>query len=366
MDYVYDTESFLAGVAVGRNMESWPAMQGISVFKFTVQVSAGLFQGPWVVFDGTISWGDGRSDDFDNIPANYTENESYRNQISHSYAAAGTYQIEMVGRLLDWSTTRSSAILSGNSYLISIDTPFPRSMEHKTYLTACCYYSSALVKLPAKPFRHLHQLQRIYRFCYRCSSLQALPPRLFEGCKSLTDVRQAFMNCDIRSVPADLFAGSPAIETAAGVMSYNSHLTEIPAGLLDPLQNLKTAPGFNSLGITTLPEYLFVNCPDIDTFDNLCYSSTSFREIPADLFSYNPGATSFQGAFGRTAIEEIPADLFDDCPLASNFRQCFADCTSLTGAVPELWVQFPAADGTECFRGCTGAANYADIPDEWK
>jgi len=68
----------------------------------------------------------------------------------------------------------------------------------------------------------------------------------------------------------------------------------------------------------------------------------------------------------RTNITSIPEGMFDDYPDIFWFGDCFKGCTGITGAVPELWVSHPTANGSDCFKGCTNASNYADIPNDWK
>lgn len=362
----YDKTSFLAGLAVGRNMESWPAMEGENVFKFTVNVPAGTYYSPWMVFSGTIYWGDGTNSSFNNIPTNYYESESFRGRTSHTYSDAGKYKITLSGTLLDWSIIRYSTTLSYNDTLVSIDTPFPRSMSEKTFLTGTCYGCRSLVKLPPKLFKNCPAIEDLGTFCWRCSALQEIPDKLFYGCRNVTNVSRFFMSCNLDSIPSDLFAQMPNVENAAGMISYNRMIQNIPHGLLDPLQNLKYTIGLNSLGIRSIPRGFFANCPDIEVFDNLCSASTELTDIPSDIFHYTPTAYSFSGAFSQTAITDIPNGLFSMCPLASDFSNCFRNCEAITGAVPALWLEFPNANGSGCFSGCTNASNYNSIPSAWR
>lgn len=363
---VYDKPSFLAGLAAGRNMESWPAMKGENVFKVTVQVEAGVFYSPWMAFDGEIFWGDGTSSRVNNIPSNYEyNNEFFRWRTTHTYGEAGVYQITWVGKLLDWSIRRSSTDLAYSDYLISIDTPFPRSMEARTLLATICYGCRALISLPPKLFKNCPNLKQLNGFCTRCSSLQKIPEKLFWGCRNVISVSGFFMSCDLDEVPSDLFAQMTAVENASGMISYNRRITEIPQGLIDPLEELQTSFTFNSTGISKIPEGFFANQPQLENFDYLC-SESSLNEIPEDIFFYARGANSFAYAFSGTMITKIPTGLFNRVFRAESFRGCFQGCRLLTGSVPKLWERFPDADGFDCFSGCVNARNYEEIPDGWK
>ena len=67
----------------------------------------------------------------------------------------------------------------------------------------------------------------------------------------------------------------------------------------------------------------------------------------------------------------VPSDLFDGFNTEGksfNFDYCFQRCTNITSAVPELWnrTDMNIVSHRGCFGFCTNAANYNDIPDDWK
>ena len=51
---------------------------------------------------------------------------------------------------------------------------------------------------------------------------------------------------------------------------------------------------------------------------------------------------------------------------AVTFIETFYGCSGITSEVPELWISHPDATGTYCYMRCTNAANYADIPADWR
>lgn len=132
----------------------------------------------------------------------------------------------------------------------------------------------------------------------------------------------------------------------------------------------------------------------INTDFNNCFARCkNLSSVPYDLLYNNPKITKFQGGLQVTAIEAIPDGLFDKTTIIDQFYFCFynckglkyvpknlfdnstnilsvmslfQDCSSINTEVPELWLKFPNATHTSCYRGCTNALNYANIPADWK
>jgi hypothetical protein len=179
-----------------------------------------------------------------------------------------------------------------------------------------------------------------------CYGLTSIPTGLFDNCTAVTDFSNAFEAC--------------------------TSLTSIPAGLFD---NCLSAESFNSafqncISLTSIPVGLFDNCPNVASFSLAFANCTSLTSIPAGLFDNCTAVTDFSNAFyGCTSLAAIPAGLFDYCTAVTNFGYTFSGCTAITSAVPELWdtATWPnVTDHLECFRTCTNAANFADIPEGWK
>lgn len=134
---------------------------------------------------------------------------------------------------------------------------------------------------------------------------------------------------------------------------------------------LKVGDGYQNHGIgvevlTPLP----ASFSAITDYSGFFQKMTGLTAICSDLFINCPNGTNFMNfANGCTALASIPEGLFDSCTNAQNFVGAFKDCTAITSNVPELW------DTTKwqnvnmnigCFRNCTNAANYNDIPSSWK
>ena len=68
----------------------------------------------------------------------------------------------------------------------------------------------------------------------------------------------------------------------------------------------------------------------------------------------------------KSLTGEIPENLFKNCTKVTSFSAAFYNCKGLIGAAPELWKRENVTSSVECFDGCTGLSNYADIPAGWK
>jgi hypothetical protein len=68
---------------------------------------------------------------------------------------------------------------------------------------------------------------------------------------------------------------------------------------------------------------------------------------------------------GCTSLTSIPLELFDKNINCNSWNACFYNCTSLDGDAPDLWIDYPTANGTSCFEGCIGLDNFASIPTSW-
>ena len=80
--------------------------------------------------------------------------------------------------------------------------------------------------------------------------------------------------------------------------------------------------------------------------------------------SYSGG--NFSYAFRDcTNLKQISEDFFANCSNITNVSYTFSGCTSLTGNAIPLW-ENGNITGDGCYEGCTGLANYNEIPDGWK
>ena len=161
------------------------------------------------------------------------------------------------------------------------------------------------------------------------------------------------------------------------------------------LNSIISFSGFmRGTGITTIPSDIFSFSPLANTFSDI-FAFTSITSIPNGLFNNNTQATSFGSAFnGCTLLNTYPLNLFNTNTLVLSFASTFRNCVALTqplqftnntavtifdniynmpstsnamsGNAPTLWLRSPAPSGTAAFRNCTGLANFAAIPSNFK
>ena len=135
------------------------------------------------------------------------------------------------------------------------------------------------------------------------------------------------------------------------------------------------------IGLTSIPENLFANCPNVTDFSWCFYDCSGLTSIPANLFAKNTAVTTFKGCFSScSGLTSIPANLFAKNTAVTTFYQCFFYCSGLTGNCPIDNDGTPiynrsgiGKDGyaivtyyAYCFYYCTGLTDYDSIPKDWK
>ena len=115
---------------------------------------------------------------------------------------------------------------------------------------------------------------------------------------------------------------------------YN--LTSIPEGLFDNNPNVIEFRGSfeDCSNLTSIPEGLFDNNPHVTAFAYCFRRCSNLTSIPEGLFDNNPNVTVFSYCFdGCSNLTSIPVDLFDKNTAVNNFRSCFDGCSNLTVVV---------------------------------
>ncbi len=383
---ILDKASFLKGVEVGRTLRRWTG--GVAVpepeparFQMKIDLVEYGRAGFRADIRGTfqIDWGDGVIESIDN---------SGTGGIEHTYPALDVYTITIDGdmRVLGHGAWR----YNGLEAVVELLSPLPASLKSIYYAFSNC---SGLTSIPPDLFSQCANLKSVVG-CFSKSPITAIPSGLFAGCPNVTSFEACFSNCSavtaipaglfdscpnaetfdscflscsaIKSVPAGLFDHCPKARSFASCFSHCSALTGLPEGLF---QAQGSAERFTSCfewcsKLASLPADLFDNCVAATEFDNCFWKCVSLKAVGSGLFANCTLAYQFNSCFsGCSALADVPSDLFDRNKI-TQLEECFMLCSKLSHA-PELWVKFPDAAHTKCFRRCELADNYDQIPTDW-
>lgn len=257
-----------------------------------------------LAYNCIIDWGDGTAT---STVTAYNDTDRI-----HTYAANGTYQIEITGTCEGWSFNNT-----GDKLKIRKIIDWGNSLGFNGF-------------------------KYLYGAFYGCTNFTSIPTGriLASGTGVLSDgFYRTFAFCNFTTIPSyDIFYNHTAVTTHAfdGTFSENFSLTGCPANMFD----VHTA-------VTTY------------AFNQLFYQCDLYSGIPTDLFRFNvnAGMWSFNQTFRNTAVTTIPVDLFRYNTLVTDyaFRDTFQACIYLTAIPVDLFryntlVAIHAFEGT--FIGC--------------
>jgi hypothetical protein len=283
------------------------------VFKITTTTANTVFTTPLVDAGGlspslTISWGDASA----NSPLITSSTSSDR---IHTYVSAGTYTITISGFMPGFRIDNNASIRSLITELVQW----------------------GIVGL------------RVVNF-YGCVNLTAIPGSAslsgvggYTGLSEVTSFASFMRGTKISAIPADIFNYSPNATTFTDTFSSITTLITVPSGLFDNVPNVTTFAScfFACTGLTSVPLTLFNNCPNVVNF------SSTFRNCRALgsvlQYSNNNSVTIFNNVYNMSST-----------------------VNALTGSAPTLWTRTPTPSGTDAFNNCTGLANFASIPANFK
>jgi hypothetical protein len=176
-----------------------------------------------------------------------------------------------------------------------------------------------------------------------CSNITSIPNGT-DGLSRVTQFNNTFRSTGITSIPSDIFSYSPLVTEFVDTFSFSR--------------------------ITSVPTNLFDLCPLATSFNSTFNACTSLVSVPNELFRYNTQVINFSSTFrNNRALTNIPTFAYN--LNVTVFTNIF-NMTSTTngsaswGTVEALWSRSPQPLGTGAFRNCTGIANYASIPLNWK
>jgi hypothetical protein len=272
-------------------------------------------------FNCTVNWGDGGAtstitawDDVDK---------------THTYAAAGTYDVEITGECPGWSFN------NGGDKLKIVD---------------ILYWGDSA---------DFGGFQYLTGGFYGCTNLKSTGVGKILVKVGLADLAYLFSNCS------------------------NASFTSITSGLFDNCVNLTSCvhvfSGCNK--ITTAPSGLLDNCVNLTGVNAFFYLCTLLETIPANFFKGSL-IVSFRDALSMCSKLQLNKNIFyADGEQATRFKnkntdftRCFSrtSFTGIQGEAPDLWnCDFGTGTiiTTDCFAGAgntlTSISNYESIPNAW-
>lgn len=373
-------------IAIKRPHHPPPVEYADDEFSFTILLHGDtetplFYEHLWIEPIGSfVDWGDGTSE----ITTAWDN--------SHQYAEPGAYTIFIKGivyyglEVIDVKTRSKS--------LIAINSKYP--LFHSALHINNTAYSENLIIVPNDLFSSIAGSSTAdgMEAFYGCKKLVAIPNGIFSGFSQVTDYQSAFYGCEnIKEIPVGLFAGCICAEDFEWCFQGCTGLTEIPAGLFADniyantfqgcfrgCTGLTEAPGGvfpavsthvnltscfrDCTGITSISSDLFHGLSDVDLW-YMFRDCTALTSLPEDLLDELSAIEMYGTFYGCTGLSQIPDDFIPSTGV-TDLRFCFASCTGITGNVPRLWETHQDVPHYRCFHRCTNAANYAEIPSDWK
>jgi hypothetical protein len=283
------------------------------VFKITTTVANTVFTTPLVDYAGLtpslfINWGDGSA----NSPL--ITASSSTNRI-HTFVAPGTYTITISGFMPGFRVNNNSGIRNLITELVQWGVVGLRTIDF-----------------------------------YGCQNLTAIPGSAslsgvggYTGLAEVINFSSLFQGTRIASIPSDLFQYSPNATTFSN--TFSSILT-----------------------LTTVPNGLFDSVPNATTFASCFFGCSALTSVPSTLFDQNTTAVNFSGTFYncRALTNVLQFTYNTNVTIFNNLYYMSSTSNALTGTAPTLWLRTPTPSGTRAFFNCTGLANYASIPSNFK
>lgn len=229
----------------------------------------------------------------------------------------------------------------------------------------------------------------------------------WNGCSSATNFPEVSALTNVTSLSMTWLGCSvatnfPNVSTLTNVTTLAS--TWYNCYAVSNLPSVSTLTKVTSLDSTWWGCTSATNFPDVSTLTNVttlastwrgCTKAVSFPDISAltrvttlnntyrsggkptsfpDVSTLTNVGTLYSAWYECISMTSCPA-LFPGSTNLTNVAYAFYGCIGIVGAVPELWdtnvwantnFLLTAANHTNCFKNCTGAANYGDIPAGWK
>lgn len=292
-----------------------------------------------------VDWGDGKREA---CTGEYGSGTIVSGFISHSYAAASTYDITISGTV----SALSSYGLPDCSCVCAVLDWGDTGLKD----LGCAFQNQAALEELAAPGNGTFAEVSSFRNAFSGSAITAIPAGFFSSCPPGCDYTRVSFGCkDLETLPDVLF---PSAESLQQCFKGCSSLRGLPAHLAASGASLKEL------------QETFADC-------------TSLTELPETLLQGCSCLERVVSAFaGCSSLTKLPAALFDDCHRLTSVEGAFMNCTALAGESP-----FTVVDGQIvhlyerssrpqqfagiskyylCFYACEGLSDYMDMPATWK
>lgn len=301
----------------------------------------------------TVDWGDG------------SVSQVTVGQMSHTYEEGQYFTVTIKGQAVFSPDAYSSSPL----YIVSILTKFSKTGVRVWRASDLFRGQGYLKRVPENLFEEFGELTDFIGCFSNCYNLEAIPEGLFASCTSATNFSYCFSNCyNLKVIPGGLFAGCTGPVNFEFCFEECKRLTTISKGLFADSKRMSAFNScfYNCSSLTTIPEELFAGCIYASSFDNCFNGCSSLTTIPGGLFAGCTYVEYFSSCFSNcTGITTISEGIFEGCTRVIDLSFCFDKSSKLRYA-PPFWKDYPRVDSRECFRECTSASNYNEIPDSWK
>lgn len=286
-----------------------------------------------------VIWGDGSAGLF---PSETTV-------FGHTYATAGTYQIQ-IGYDFQWSYANSSNIAQ---YLISID-EWGSGGYFRGYVQA--FRNCARLTTLATDVENALFLSGYYIFAN--TGITEIPFGLFDNSEDISTFEGAFMDCKaIKIIPPQLFSFQrSSCKSFAQTFSGCTSLETISNAVFNSNRTFTTAYRcfYNCSSLRAVPDILFNIAYSCLTFEDCFRGCTSLISVGELVFA-GPNCTNFSNIFyGCTSLSSVHPFVFQNCGSAQNFGSAFYGCTSLINISEVLFAPTPNVTSfASTFQGCT-------------
>jgi len=324
-------------------------------------------------YNATVYWGD-------------TTNSSITSwddvDKAHTYASAGTYNIEIIGQFDAWSVNNISPTKTQITDIITWGDS--GDFDGFAYLTSGFHGCSNINSFGTNKIIAKSGLVSLGALFYGCSIPSTIPSGFLDNCTNIQSIGYLFFLCNsLTSIPSDLLSSTAAALTNIG-SAFRSciSLTSIPSGLFDGCINVTDASNiFNACtSITSIPDGLFDDMTSLTTLYRCFRSCSNLESIPDGLFRNNTACVNFSESFivcGKLKMN--PFVFYNNGEQSSRFLNKSIDFTNFyyltgftgdQGQAPDLYnCNFGTGTPvkTNCFFGnsLSSLVNYNNIPSDW-